>query len=347
MDDLAEADRFLLGQIAAGDGDAWGQLVGRYHGRLLAFARGRLRNPSDAEDLVQDTFAAFLQAFRSFRRDASLETYLFTILRRRLIDVFRGRGTGGLRVCSIHDAAGGSSGGAADADGPNPYAALPSPEPTASWYARQDEAGERLSAALAEAVRALADRLKAAQNLRDLKVVESLFYAQLRNKDAARVCGVAEGQVALLKHRWLKEVRAKVAGHLSGKGLIDAADGPVDAGTSAAADPAGDDPDADGQPDTDDDRQALEAAGSMLTEVWERLRPTCPKRSTLGQFVLGTLTPPWQDYVAFHTQTLGCRFCQANLDDLQHQDAAEPKRLRERIFQSTVGFLTRVGKDEG
>jgi RNA polymerase sigma factor (sigma-70 family) len=322
MDDLAEADRYLLDQIARGDPDAWGQLVGRYHGRLLAFARGRVGRRADAEDLVQDTFAAFLQSFRSFRRDASLETYLFTILRRRLIDVFRGRGTGGLKVCSIHDA--GGPDGDAD-DRPPPADRLAAPDPAASWYARRDEEHGRLSAALSAAVRQLADRFKDVQNLRDLKVVEALFYAQLRNTEVAAACGVSEGHVAVVKHRCLKEVRDRAAAALAGGGL---ARGGIVGGDAA---------------DRADDPRAADLPDSLLTDVWERLRPTCPKRSTLGRYVLGTLGPEWQEYVTFHATVLGCRFCAANLDDLRKPaDDEASHQLPARFFQSTVGFLTRA-----
>ena len=82
-----------------------------------------------------------------------------------------------------------------------------------------------------------------------------------------------------------------------------------------------------------------EAADSQLTEIWEDLRLSCPKRTTIGRFVLGTLAPPWQDYIDFHLNKLGCRFCRGNLEDLAEESKEKPKATRDRIFQSTVGFL--------
>src|SRR6266498_4098341 len=102
MAEASEADKYLLDQIAQGNTDAWSQLVNRYHGRLLAFARARLPKSADADDFVQETFLLFLQSFRSFRRDASVETYLFTILRRRMIDHYRVRR---INTCAIQDEA--------------------------------------------------------------------------------------------------------------------------------------------------------------------------------------------------------------------------------------------------
>nr|HPZ98903.1 RNA polymerase subunit sigma [Phycisphaerae bacterium] len=57
-------------------------------------------------------------------------------------------------------------------------------------------------------------------------------------------------------------------------------------------------------------------------------------------WMLGTLEPAWTDYVRFHVERLGCRFCRANLDDLEQQTATEPAQtFRDRILQSTIGFL--------
>ena len=52
MSNLSEADQYLLEQVRGGSSDGWSQLVDRYQGRLLAFARQQLRNISDSEDVV-------------------------------------------------------------------------------------------------------------------------------------------------------------------------------------------------------------------------------------------------------------------------------------------------------
>ena len=44
MSDASQADAELVQRIRAGDTDAWGELISRYEGRLLAFAESRLRN---------------------------------------------------------------------------------------------------------------------------------------------------------------------------------------------------------------------------------------------------------------------------------------------------------------
>src|SRR5215212_6911793 len=97
MSQWSEADRYLLERVRQSDGEAWSQLVGKFQGRLLAFARAQRVRDADAEDLVQDTFLRFLRGLDAYRGEASLETYLFLVLRRRIIDEMRGSR---LRACS-------------------------------------------------------------------------------------------------------------------------------------------------------------------------------------------------------------------------------------------------------
>lgn len=309
MPEISEADKYVIDEIRKGNPDGWSQLVGRYQGRLLAFARGRMNRKAEAEDIVQETFITFLQNLAKFRDEASLETYLFTILRRKVIDFFRGRQT---RTCFLTDVLHGSE----QSSDVSP-SQMPGSDMTASWYARRDEAGEQTRAILGAAMNDLLDRLKKAENFRDLMIVEMLFYAQLRNKDAARIAGIDEKHVALIKHRCLKEVREYVVQH--------------------AAQIAGTDPSVSVMKSPS--WETSESAGSMLTEIWESQRLTCPKRSTIGRFLLGTLEKPWQDYVEFHVNRLGCHFCRANLEDLQKQTAEEPKVMQDRVMQSTIGFF--------
>src|SRR5690349_15277355 len=134
MNSQSDADRYLLDRVRQQDGDAWSQLVAKYQGRLLAFARARAARGSDPEDLVQDTFLNFLKGLAAYRGDASIETYLFLLLRRRVIETLRGKR---LAPCS-----------ATDADGESPDLSPASADPSASWYVRQDERLTQQRAAL-------------------------------------------------------------------------------------------------------------------------------------------------------------------------------------------------------
>lgn len=308
MSNLTQAEAFLLGEIRQGKQIAWSQFVDRYQGRLLAFARSKTRDAVGAEDLVQETFISFLRALPNFRGQSSIETYLFAILRRKIIDSYRGRK---LNPCLLQDGFGSSDG---DEAGSSAAELVAAPDPTASWYARRDEDHEIKRTALEAALSALIDGYKDALNFRDLQIVELLFYCQARNKDIARIAGVAVNHVAVIKHRCLKEIRDRVLRTLPAEAdladLFTGTDGPV--------------------PD---------AADTMVAEIWHDLRPSCPKRSTLGAWLLGTLEPDWTQYVAFHLETLGCGICMANIADLREQTQTDAgQRLRDRILESTVGF---------
>jgi RNA polymerase sigma factor (sigma-70 family) len=301
---LTEAEQYLLDQIRQGRPQAWEQFVDRYQGRLEVFARSKLRTPNDAEDLVQDTFMSFVQALGAFRGQASLETYLFAILRRKIINWGRGRKS---TICLLQDTlpceGQEDSGDAADR--------LAAPEQTASWYVRRDEEHDRHRQALAEAMQNLVDGFKQSLDFRDLKITEMLFYCRLRNKDIAEIAAVRENHVAVTKHRYLKLLAEHMTATL---------------GSLA--------------PDADDSFLTAEGADAMLCEIWQERRLSCLKRSTIGAYLLGTLEPEWQDYVAFHLERLGCEFCRANLEDLRSQTTdTGTRRLRDRIMESTVGFL--------
>jgi len=300
MSDWTEAEQYMLEEIRRGSSDGWSQLVERYQGRLLAFARRRLPRGTDAEDLVQDTFLRFLRGLSGYREQASLETFLFVILRRRMAEVHRGKR---INVCELPQ-----SDDSADGSG-----LLAAPDPTASWYARREEQRDAARSALTIALRSLIERMKEAVDFRDLQAVELLFYAHWPNHQIAKELGLEPNNVALLKHRWAKQLRERV--------------GPMMEHRLGDAGIPWDIPD---------------AVDSLLTEIWEDQRPSCPKRSTIGSFVLGSLDEPWQRYVDFHINRLGCAFCKANLEDLQIQSKQDPGPLRNRILQSTVGFFRKV-----
>ena len=86
-----------------------------------------------------------------------------------------------------------------------------------------------------------------------------------------------------------------------------------------------------------------ESAGlHTIGAIWRRARLSCPTRSELGQHVLGTLPEEFSDYIQFHLETIGCRYCQANLADLEaasRQDEV-PAQRRRRYFQTSAGYLT-------
>lgn len=81
-----------------------------------------------------------------------------------------------------------------------------------------------------------------------------------------------------------------------------------------------------------------------LGDIWRRHRLTCPTRSDLGSYLLGVLPKEHAAYIAFHLDEAGCRYCQANHDDLKRQQAERAEagqRRRRKYFESSAGLLRR------
>lgn len=85
--------------------------------------------------------------------------------------------------------------------------------------------------------------------------------------------------------------------------------------------------------------------GNSIGEVWQRGKLSCPTRSELGGYLLGTLSGDASNYIEFHLTTVGCRVCQANLHDLEEQ-STQPEQLtgrRRKFFESSAGLLRPEG----
>ena len=85
-----------------------------------------------------------------------------------------------------------------------------------------------------------------------------------------------------------------------------------------------------------------DAGVHSLGEIWRRHRVSCPTRENLGSFLLNALADVESEYLQFHLEVVGCRFCQANLQDLRRQQeelADKSARRRSKYFQSSAGLL--------
>lgn len=87
-----------------------------------------------------------------------------------------------------------------------------------------------------------------------------------------------------------------------------------------------------------------DAGVHSLGEIWRRHRLSCPSREQLGSYLLEALPDDAADYITFHLEVVGCRYCKANLTDLEEQEAEAPEEVetrRRKYFQSSVGHLRR------
>lgn len=171
-------------------------------------------------------------------------------------------------------------------------------------HVQQREDRQQQSQALTQALRTLVKRLRQKLNFQNLMIVDLVFFAGLSSKESARLLGINVGRIRVVKHRSLRHLQRDLLATY---------------------------PKQDG---------AFHCSDDLIRAVWTSQRLSCPKRSTLGTFLLQELDPGWYEYVDFHLTTLGCHFCRASFKDLQHQQD-EQQDFRQRILASTIGFLTR------
>ncbi len=190
-----DADQYLIAAIRGGDQRAWHQLIERYQGRLLAFARTRLRGVGDAEDALQETFMGFVTSLRHYDPSRSLETYLFAILRYKIGEIL----TKKRRSPEYTDGF--------DVDDDSPGLPEPSVSETPSQIAARNERTRQQADMLATILRRLIEELRDRGKLEDLQVIELLFYVGLRNKEVAQRLDRDEKAVAGVKFRALGRLR--------------------------------------------------------------------------------------------------------------------------------------------
>lgn len=81
-----------------------------------------------------------------------------------------------------------------------------------------------------------------------------------------------------------------------------------------------------------------------IATVWRRHRLTCPSRERLGAYRIHGLIPEEAEYIRFHLEVVGCRWCAANLRDVESQLPGEEESRpagarRRRFYQTSVGYL--------
>ncbi|MBI2480433.1 MAG: RNA polymerase sigma factor [Planctomycetia bacterium] len=193
----SDTDRIIVERIRNGDSDAWGDLISRYEGRLLAFVESRIGRRASSEDIVQEAFVGFLNSLPNFDGRRPLESYLFSICAYKLTDHMRREG----RRPALPLSAGTDSGGEWQ---------LASPARAASSIVRSGEQRDLEEKALIEALREQVDRWKERGDWTKLKCNELLFVRGWANKKVAAALGISEQQVANFKFDFLARTRTLV-----------------------------------------------------------------------------------------------------------------------------------------
>lgn len=81
---LDEAEPLLVASAAKGSHGAFDILHARYRQRVLRFARARLRDPDEAEDVVQEVFLEAYRSLSSYRGEGSFWSWLAGITHHRI-----------------------------------------------------------------------------------------------------------------------------------------------------------------------------------------------------------------------------------------------------------------------
>jgi RNA polymerase sigma-70 factor (ECF subfamily) len=97
-----DIDGTLIDSFLNGHANAFGELVAPHLGSLTRFVRMRLRDDSEAEDVVQQAVLRALHNIGQFRREASFKTWLSRITFNEVIHLRRGRAIA--MATSLHQA---------------------------------------------------------------------------------------------------------------------------------------------------------------------------------------------------------------------------------------------------
>jgi RNA polymerase sigma-70 factor (ECF subfamily) len=193
----SEGDRQLVERIRNGEADAWQQCIDQFEGRLLAFARTRLRDQSAAEDIVQETFLGFLKALPNYDDRTPLESWLFSIAAHKLIDFMRRSGRRPVLPLLTSES---KDGAARDLTGPGR---------AASSMMRSSEKSRAESVVIETCLRDLIHEFKAQGAWERLQCVELIFVLGWANKDVAARLNTTEQAVA--NHKFFVVTKLKDA----------------------------------------------------------------------------------------------------------------------------------------
>jgi RNA polymerase sigma-70 factor (ECF subfamily) len=76
---MDETDIQILDRVAAGDREAFAEIVARYQRRLFDLALRMTGNASEAEDIVQTAFIRMYSSLPSYRRELAFGNWAYTI----------------------------------------------------------------------------------------------------------------------------------------------------------------------------------------------------------------------------------------------------------------------------
>jgi RNA polymerase sigma factor (sigma-70 family) len=104
-----QSDERLIALVRRGNQHAFEALVARYQSRLLAFCRHMLSSREDAEDVLQEVFAAAFNAILGDEREINVRPWLYRIARNRSLNHLRKTTAIGVDSMDVHLSEGGET----------------------------------------------------------------------------------------------------------------------------------------------------------------------------------------------------------------------------------------------
>jgi len=181
----AETDEQLVRKSQQDDERAFGELVSRYESKVYSLALKMVRNPEDAEDVLQDTFLRAYRGIKSFKGNSTFSTWIYRITANSALMRLRKRQ---LPTVSIDDAD-----------------EREAPINIADWAPGPVEQilNQETQAAMTEAIEALPPEFRQVFVLRDIE--------ELSNAEVAEILDLSVAAVKSRLHRARLKVRNRLA----------------------------------------------------------------------------------------------------------------------------------------
>lgn len=201
----ASNDAELLQRLRDGDEQAFLELVARHQGAFRRIALGIAPSVAIAEEIVQETWGAVLEALPSFEGRSSVKTWLFRILINRARTRAEREGRF-IPFSALQPELEGEAAAGVESFQPDGHWA----SPVRSWHEDTPEAlflRQEVRQVIEQAMSGLPAHQRTVLTLRDVEGLES--------DEVCNIVGISESNQRVLLHRARVRVRAAVAKYLN------------------------------------------------------------------------------------------------------------------------------------